>query len=271
MKKIPALPLFAALAAASMGLSACSGSSTGATPESGEVLTVNVGTMGTYSPYSYQDDNGEYTGYDLEVLKKIEEIDPGVKFQIKAGSWDSLFPALDAGKDQMLANQIISTPEREGKYYRTQVPYFQATSGIIVKEGISGIASLADLKGKTIGLTVGDAHTKLVEDWNAANGDVLTLKYYEEDITTILRDIDAGRVDATINDPAVAASKAELQGIHVVGVGEPLSQEPTYFFFKKTPEGEELRDRLDADLTKLRDSGELSALSVAWFGADYTK
>ena len=233
--------------------------------------TVNVGTMGTYSPYSYQDEQGNYTGYDLEVVKKIGEIDKGLKFEIKAGSWDSLFPALDAGKDQMLAQQIVSTPERESKYYLTKTPYFLSTSQIIAKKGTTGVNSLKDLKGKTIGMTVGDGFTKFVDDWNAKNGNILTIKYYKEDITTILRDIAAGRIDATVNDPAVAVSKAKLQGIEVEPIGKPLEQQPTYFIFKKNEQGKQLRDRVDKALQKLSEDGTLSELSIKWFKKDYTK
>ena len=256
-----------------LSLVACGTNASSADPTASSETTqiVNVGTMGTYSPYSYQDDDGTFTGYDLEVLKAVQKIDSGLKFEFKAGSWDSLFPALDAGKDQVLANQIVSTSEREAKYYLSKVTYFQSTDQLIVKQGTTGITKPEDLEGKTIGLTVGDAHTSLIEDWNAKHGNILTIKYYKEDITTILRDIAAGRVDATNNDPAVAVSKAKLQGIKVEPVGEPLAKQPVHLIYKKNAAGEKLRDRIDKDLQKLKDNGTLSKLSITWFKQDYTK
>ncbi|MDD6037624.1 MAG: transporter substrate-binding domain-containing protein [bacterium] len=263
--KLVGIILAAVLVAGS--LAGCSGKAAA----DGGAQTISVGTMGTYSPYSYEDENGKLTGYDLEVLRKIEEIDPGLHFEFQAAAWESLFPGLDADTYQMLANQICSNPEREEKYYLTTNPYFTCVSSIIVKKGTTGINDLNDLQGKKIGLTVGDSFTRVVEEWNEANGNILDIQYYSEDITTILQDIDNGRIDATVNDPSMAASKAKLQGLEVEPVGERLDASPTYFIFKKDDAGKELRDRIDKDLETLIKNGELSKLSEEWFGADYTK
>jgi len=236
-----------------------------------DVRTIVVGTMGTYSPYSYEDESGKLTGYDLEVLRKIEEIDPSLHFEFQGAAWESLFPGLDADTYQLLANQITSNPEREEKYYLTENSYFTCVSSIIVKKGTTGINTLNDLQGKKIGLTVGDSFTLLVEQWNEANGNILDIQYYSEDITTILQDIDNGRIDATVNDPSMAVSKAEKQGFQVEPVGERLDASPTFFIFKKDDAGKALRDQIDGDLKKLIDDGSLAQLSIDWFGADYTK
>ena len=240
------------------------------TPASDEVTTVQVGTMGTYSPFSYYDEADNLTGYDIEVVRKIEEIDPSLHFEFTSGPWDSLFPGLDSDKFQMLANQISGTDERREKYYLTENSYHTAVNQLIVKGGRDDIQSLADLEGKKIGLTVGDAHNIDVEEWNEANGNILEIVYYEEDVTTILQDIVNGRIDATANDPAVAVSKAKLQGLDVQAVGEPFSTTPVFFIFKQDDTGKDLQGRVDAALGQLIESGELSKLSIEWFGSDYT-
>ena len=240
------------------------------TDSGSQAETVQVGTMGTYSPYSFEDESGKLTGYDLEVLRKVEEVDPSLHFEFVAGAWESLFVGLDADKFQMLANQITSNEERQEKYYLTENTYYNCVAQLIVKKGRTDINSLEDLKGKKIGLTVGDSFTLLVEKWNEEHDNILTIEYYSEDITTILQDIANGRVDATVNDPAVAVDKAETQGLEVQPAGERLSSDPTYFIFKKDEKGKELRDKVDAALAKLIADGELSKLSKEWFGADYT-
>ena len=156
-------------------------------------------------------------------------------------------------------------------YYLTENPYFTCVAQIIVKKGRADIESLEDLKGKTIGLTVGDSFTRIVEDWNTANGNILTIKYYEQDVATILEDIENGRIDATVNDPIMAKDKASVQGLEIDVVGERIAADPTYFIFKQDEKGAELRDRVDAALGQLIDSGRLAELSTEWFGVDYTK
>jgi L-cystine transport system substrate-binding protein len=232
---------------------------------------IKVGTMGTYNPFSFTDEGGKITGFDIEVLREIEKRDTSLKFEFVAGPWDTLFVGLDSDKFQMLANQITSNPDRVARYNLTKNRYFTCVSQIIVKEGRTDINSLQDLKGKTIGLTVGDSFTRLIEDWNKANSNILTIKYYEQDITTILQDIENGRIDATVNDPIMAKDKAKQQKLNISAVGERISADPTFFIFKKDDEGKALRDKIDNGLKKLIDDGTLSKMSVEWFGVDYTK
>lgn len=239
--------------------------------ESGEVITVKVGTMGTYEPFTYVDEAGNLTGYDIEVLRLIESVDPTLKFDFQTGPWDTLFPGLDADKFQLLANQITSNPDRAAKYLLTENTYALCVSQLIIKQGRTDINSLEDLQGKKIGTTVGDSFTRVLEDWNDANGNILEIVYYEEDITTLLQDIANGRIDATLNDPIMAVEKAKAQNLEVQPVGERIAEEPTHFIFKNDDLGLVLKEKIDSALTKLKDDGRLSKLSIDWFGADYSK
>lgn len=252
-----------------VGVFAGCGKKDAATDDTKDKTTVQVGTMGTYSPFSYYDEDNNLTGYDIEVVRLIEETDPSLHFEFTSGAWESLFVGLDSDKFQMLANQISATEERKEKYYLTETSYHTAVNQIIVRGDVDNIKSFEDLVGKKIGLTVGDAHNNVVEEWNKNNGNVLTIQYYQEDITTILQDIVNGRIDATLNDPAVAVSKAQIQGLDVKAVGERLEETPVYFIFKQDEFGKEIRDKIDAALKTLVENGKLSELSKQWFGADY--
>lgn len=241
------------------------------TEAEGEVTTVQVGTMGTYSPYSYYDDDDNLTGYDIEVVRKVEETDPTLHFEFTTGAWESLYPGLDSDKYQMLANQIVANDNTREKYYVTENSYYTSVSQIITGADRDDISSLEDLEGKTVGLTVGDNFfNSAVENYNEEHDDAINIQYYQEDITTILQDIENGRIDATINDPAVAVSKAALQGLEVKPVGDRLAEAAVVFVFKQDDVGAELRDRIDAALSELKENGELSELSIEWFGEDYT-
>jgi L-cystine transport system substrate-binding protein len=227
--------------------------------------------MGTYEPFSYVDANGVITGYDLEVLRLIQKTDPTLEFVFMAGPWDSLFPGLDSDRFQLLANQITSNPDRAAKYLLTDNTYALCVSQLIVKKGRTDIQSLNDLKGKKIGTTVGDSFTRLLEDWNSENGNILDIVYYEEDITTVLQDIVNGRIDATLNDPIMAAGKAKAQNLDVEPVGRRIAEQPTHFIIKKDGPGAIIKEKVDTALEKIKADGSLSQLSINWFGVDYSK
>lgn len=269
---------FILLLALSVVLAACSSSDDKSSDSKkddskDEVTTIKVGTMGTYHPFSYEDEKGNLTGYDLEVLRLVEEVDPTLKFEFIAGPWDTLFVGLDSDKFQLIANQITATEERKAKYTLSKNQYFTSVSQLIVNGDNNEITSLEDLKGKKIGLTVGDAHTLVVENWNKEHGNILddSIVYYEQDVTTILQDIVSGRIDATVNDPIVAKEKAEVQNLNIKVVGDRLYAVPTYFIAKSDDKGKDIINRIDAALEKLIADGRLSELSVKYFGEDYTK
>jgi L-cystine transport system substrate-binding protein len=252
-------------------LAACTRSAQPSSGGQGDVLQLKVGTMGTYEPFSYVDASGVITGYDLEVLRLIQKTDPALKFEFLAGPWDSLFPGLDSDRFQLLANQITSNPDREAKYLLTDNTYALCVSQLIVKKGRTDIQSLGDLQGKRVGTTVGDSFTRLLEDWNSENGNILNIVYYEEDITTVLQDIVNGRIDATLNDPIMAVGKAKAQNLDVEPVGQRIAEQPTHFIIKKDGTGTIVKEKLDAALRKIKSDGSLSQLSIDWFGVDYSK
>jgi L-cystine transport system substrate-binding protein len=232
---------------------------------------IKVGTMGTFEPFSYVDENDVLTGYDIEILKEISKRDPQLKFEFVASPWDTLFPGLDADKFQVLANQITTNPDRVKKYIFTKNQYFVGVNTIIVKDDREDIKSLFDLKGNKIGMTIGDNRTLELEKWNNENGNILEITYFENDLPGILVDLVNGRIDATFNDPLVAVDKAKRQGLKIKSVSQRYNPAPIYYVFKKDATGELLKKRIDAGLKALIAEGWLSKKSIELFGVDYSK
>jgi L-cystine transport system substrate-binding protein len=232
---------------------------------------IKVGTMGTFEPFSYVDEKGVLTGYDLEVLKEIARRDPVLNFEFVAGPWDTLFPGLDSDRFQLLANQITTNPERAKKYIFSEHSYFVCVDTVIVREDNQDIKSAFDLKGKKVGMTIGDNRALDLENWNKAHGNFIEITYFENDLPGILVDVINGRLDATVNDPLVAADKAKRQGLKIKAVGERLTEAPALYIFKKDPVGEAIRRRIDAGLEQLIKDGWLSQKSIEQFGVDYSK
>ena len=62
---------FAAAAVMTAGLISGCGGDTETAKESGERTTFTVGFDAEFPPYGYMDDNGEYTGFDLELAQEV--------------------------------------------------------------------------------------------------------------------------------------------------------------------------------------------------------
>jgi ABC-type amino acid transport substrate-binding protein len=183
-----------------------------------------------------------------------------------------MFLGLESRKFDLVANQISRTPEREKKY-AFSAPYLVAGAQIIVKEGRQGsFKSLADLAGLKVGTGVGSNYARMLEEWNEKHPDAqIRVATYDGDVTTVLQDIAAGRLDATVNDRLTAGYAAQKARLPVKAVGEPIALVPSHFVARKDARGAAVLAPVDAALAAMRKDGTLSALSMKWFGADYTK
>ena len=94
MKKIIAVVLAIAILAA---LSVCAFA---------EENVLKVGMEGTYAPYTYHDDSGALTGFEVDVANAIGE-KIGYQVEFVEGAWDSLFPALDAGSIDVIICDLL--------------------------------------------------------------------------------------------------------------------------------------------------------------------
>lgn len=232
--------------------------------------TLKIGTEGVYAPFTFQDEAGKLTGYDVEVIREIARR-AGLEAVFVPTPWDSIFLGLESRKFDLVANQIGKTPEREKKYLFTS-DYLVSGAQIIVKAARSGtFTGLESLAGLKVGTGVGSNYTKLLEGYNADHSPDIDIKYYDGTLTTVLQDIVAGRIDATVNDRLTVGYNVKKLSLPVKLVGEPLALVPSHFVVRKGPEGEALVKRLDQAIASVKQDGTLAKLSVKWFGADYTR
>ena len=108
-----ALGVTSVVLASSLVLAACSSQSS--SKKSSGKEEVVFATVGTTAPFSYED-NGELTGYDIEVAKAVFKDSDKYKVTFKKTEWSSIFTGIDSGKYQMAANNISYTKARANKY-----------------------------------------------------------------------------------------------------------------------------------------------------------
>ncbi|HSP23033.1 MAG TPA: transporter substrate-binding domain-containing protein [Planococcus sp. (in: firmicutes)] len=248
-------------------LSGCS--SKEATSATGDQVIL-VGTQNDYPPFAFADDNNELTGYDVEVVKAIDEKLDGYAFEFVAVPWDSMFLALESNKIQAIADQVAKTPERREKYLFTDESYFAAETVIAVKSGREDIQTVEDLEGKAVGALAGDSYTLLLEEYNETAETLIELKYSESgNPSEILQDVQNGRVDAYVNDPIMINAVLEKNDLGVEIVGQPLVNDDMGIVLKNGEQGEELKALVDPILEQLKQDGTLAELSKKWTGGEY--
>ncbi|MEP7088846.1 MAG: ABC transporter substrate-binding protein/permease [Nocardioidaceae bacterium] len=221
---------------------------------------VRVGTEGTYPPFTYQDPRtNQLTGYDIDVMRAVAS-KARWRLRFVQSPFDSIFPALDASRIDVIANQVSITPERQAGYLFS-TPYTYSHGVIVTATGTQGITSLKDLRGKTTAQSSTSNWAKVARD---AGAKVQTVEGFAEAAALLQQ----GRVDAIVNDNiAVLDYLASTRSTRIKITGNAGSEvSKQALTFRRSDAA--LRDRADAALATLRKDGTLVKISKKYFGAD---
>lgn len=167
-----------------------------ATASNPDAKVVNVATRGTSKPFSYTNDDGTLTGYDVEILKEVERRDPSLKFNFKPMSVDAAFVAMDAGQVDMIANQMRNNPQRAAKYIITKEINNYTDRRLVVKKGRTDIHSLKDLEGKNVVATTNSEFADLLKQYNETAATPINIIYTDKASVETLNLVATGRADA---------------------------------------------------------------------------
>lgn len=159
-----------------------------------------------YPPFSYLGDDGEYTGFDVEVCQAVCDY-LGWKLEIFGVNWDEKLVQLDSMEcDCVWSGMTILDSMKEAGYV-ISAPYYDNTQVLVVKEG-SGLASSADLAGKIVAVQLGTSGEALLNgdlaDLAATFGNIVTCDSFLKCFT----ELEGNAVDAVFVDLPVAASYA---------------------------------------------------------------
>lgn len=244
--------------------SAASSAETGDVPEGLEDGVLTVGFDAEYPPYGYMGEDGEYTGFDLELAQAVCDLE-GWELEKKPIAWDSKDMELESGSIDCIWNGFTMTG-REGEY-TFSVPYVDNSQVIVVAEN-SGIETLADLAGKTVGVQAASAALEVLQDEEGQKALADTFASLNEfaDYNTAFTELQAGALDALAIDIGVAKYQLESRGEGFKMLDETLNSEEYAIAFKLG--NESLRDAIDEDLQTLTDDGTVQELAEKYGIAD---
>lgn len=149
-----------------------------------------------YPPYSYLQDDGSVGGFDVELCQAVCEY-LGWKYEPLPFNWDAKDAELNAGSCDCIWSGF--TLEGREDDYCWGIVYSNNTQGVLVASN-SGIKTLADLKGKTVGVQTATSAMDLLEGDRADLAATFKeLKVYET-YTIAFSDLKAGAIDAIAID-----------------------------------------------------------------------
>lgn len=225
--------------------------------------TLIVGFDQDFPPMGFVGDNGEYTGFDLDLAKEAASR-LGLEYKAQPVAWDSKDMELESGNIDCIWNGFTITG-REDDYTWT-TPYM-ANKQVFVVANDSDIKSQTDLAGKVVEVQAdSSAEAALKENQDLANtfGQLLTTPDYN----TAFMDLEQGAVDAVAMDVIVAGYQIKQRNADFKILDDSLSEEEYGIGFKKG--NTELRDKVQGALEEMAADGTLAKISDEWFGEDVT-
>ncbi len=219
--------------------------------------TFTMGIDPEYPPFSYMDDNGEYTGFDVEVCKAAcEEL--GWKFEVFAVNWDEKLVQLDANEcDCVWSGMTILDSMKEAGYVISD-PYYHNNQVLLVKED-SDLKTSEDMAGKVVAVMLGTSGDSLLNedlsDWSATFENLVTCESFLKCFTELA----GNAVDAVFVDYPVALDYANKnEGFRIID--ENLGSEEYGIAFRSSDQ--EMCDAMQGAIDKLVESGKYAEIAA---------
>ena len=228
-----------------------------------ESNTFIVGFDQDFPPMGFVGDDGEYTGFDLDLAKEVAAR-LGKEFVAQPIAWDAKDMELDSGTIDCIWNGFTMNGREDA--YTWSEPYMDNSQVFVVAKD-SGITTLADLAGKNVEVQI-DSSAEAALKENQKLADSFGILQTVPDYNTAFMDLEMGSVDAIAMDVIVAGYQIKQRNADFTILDDSLSAEEYGVGFKKG--NTELRDKVQATLEDMAKDGTMKEISEKWFGEDVT-
>ena len=278
-KKITALVLAMALV---LSFTACGSGSDDSTAQEGsssgaKKIVFAYRNTGNW-PGTGDTADGTPSGYDIELLRLIDEKLEDYEFEFVGTSYDDAYIGLEAGNYQAALTNAFWTEERAEKYLISEEPQGASvlTLGLRKENGdIKNLQELSDAGLKLAPLLAGNGMYYVVKQYNEENPDHQVEITTTDDSTWVAGSVEelvAGKYDAVIYvkatwDSTVVAEDGDNHVFLDQVAYHEFTLANTYPMFAKSV-GEDFLAEYTAALKELKDDGTASQLSQEFFGYD---
>lgn len=240
------------------------------------VRTIKIAHSEAGVPYSYVDDDGNHTGYDVEVLKLIDERLPEYEFEYIGTTQTDACAGVIEGKYQIADTNSFYTEERAKNYIIPEHYLGASVGGLILRKENADVDSWEEAASqglKHVPIKSGDGWHYLVQHYNDTHPDnQLEFELTDsEDWAIGIPYVAEGRYDVfgtikTLWETAVEAEDGAYHDLLDELVFNQAFAVKTYTLINK--EETELAEKINAELIALEEEGKLSELATQFYGED---
>ena len=213
----------------------------------------------TWPPMEMLDANKQPEGFSTDYLRAMGKA-AGFEVEVRNIAWDGIFGGVATGQYDIVASSVTITPERE-KQFDFSAPYYEVVQAVVLPAGKS-IKTLADLKGKKVGVQIG---TTAIEALRKMNVDI-DLRTYDE-VGLVFEDMRNGRLDVVVcDDPVARYYASRKEGYKDLMKVAFLTEDVEYIGFVFSKDNAELAAQVNKGLKAIRENGKEKAIRNKWLG-----
>lgn len=225
--------------------------------EEEEISSITVGTDATWPPMEFVNEEKEIVGFDIDLMEAIAR-EAGFEVEFQNTAWDGIFAGLGAGEYDAVISSVTITEERKETMDFSE-PYINAGQVLIVRSDQSGVTTLSDLEGESVGAQIGTTGAIEVD-----NTDGVELRTYDE-LGLAIEDLANGRIAGVVADTPIAADYVlgnDNYRDRLMIVGEPFTEE--YYGIAVQKGNDEVLALINEGLEAVIESGEIEELKDKW-------
>lgn len=252
--------LLSSLALSAIVLSACgddsaNNNSSNEAQEAGEKKVLEMATSADFPPFESRDASGKFEGFDIDLANYIAD-ELGYELKIQDMKFDGLIGALQSDRIDMVLSGMSATDKRkENVDFSTE---YNHSGEMFITLKDSGIQTLEDLKGKTVGVQLGtiqeDGAKKIKEE--TVDFELKAV----DNANVLIQELLSNRIAVAYMDKAVAEGYITEQNL--AGFDDPTSSSPGMAV--AFPKGSELTEKVNAILKEAEENGKLQELKDKW-------
>ena len=253
-------------------VSSTSSSAATSSQDGSDVKTVQIATSGSPKPFNFVGTDKKPTGYEIELLQKVDEQLKDYKFEYNVTEFDSLFAGLDSKKYDLIAGNLSRTAARDAKYVISKQSYCNPPTVLITNQDNTAVKSIDDVGGLNIPAGAGRAQAIFLESYNKQHPQKpVKITYTDAGSDALLVDLHNKRYDACLYNETAVDFVLKTYGykFNIIKLTDAQSakiySEPGVWLFYNQDD-KKLRDEVDTVLQKFTKDGTLSALAQKWFG-----
>lgn len=220
--------------------------------------TIVIGGDYSYPPYEFIDENGQPSGYNVELTRAIAEV-MGMKIEFKMDRWSVVRDALKNGEIDALQG-MVSSAER-GKQFLFSPPHAIVHQSIFARRDDSRATTLTELKDRQVVVQKnGIMHDYLLQ--NNVGAIINTAETHAD----ALRQLSAGKHDFALvaNLPGLYLEQ-ELGLNNIMPVGQPFQAQQ--YGYAVLQGNEALLARFSEGLAILNNTGRKQEIYNKWLGS----